>query len=466
MNSVWLLAPLLVATLRFGGDLQGGAPYAYQSPEDATKIIGFEVELGRAIARELGETEAFIQTDWTTLTAGLGRGTYDAAMNGLEDTPARRAAFALTRPYYRFDLQLVTRADDARGLAGRIGTLEGTLAADYLRGQPGVEVKLYQGVEEPYLDLLRGRIEGVLMDSVIGDVYGKKPGLKVAQPSVGAGDYVVACSRKDELLCSRIDRALQQIRQSGELKQILERYALWNARQEELALVERPPEPSHDNTVQAARFGGTHLLAFLRAAWVTLWVSCLAMVLACSIGVLLALGRVFGSAPVSRLSAFIVESVRGTPILLQLYLVYFGLAPWLALPPLAAAILTLGVNYGAYEAEIYRSGLMAVSPGQFDAGAVLGLTRSQVLRLVVVPQAFTVALPGMANDFVSLLKDSALVSVITVVELTKQMSITAVDVRSWVEPGLVCAILYMAMSYPASRLALYLEQRLSTERTR
>jgi len=96
-----------------------------------------------------------------------------------------------------------------------------------------------------------------------------------------------------------------------------------------------------------------------------------------------------------------------------------------------------------------------------EAALALGMSRRLALRRIVLPQALRVALPGMANDFIALLKDSSLVSVITVVELTKQMTITAVDVRGWLGPGLLCAALYLAMSYPLARLARRLERRLA-----
>jgi polar amino acid transport system substrate-binding protein len=109
---------------------------------------------------------------------------------------------------------------------------------------------------------------------------------------------------------------------------------------------------------------------------------------------------------------------------------------------------------------LYRAGLQAVPIGQTEAALSLGMSRGLALRRIVLPQALRIALPGIANDFIALLKDSSLVSVITVVELTKQMTITAVDVRSWVWPGLLCAALYLALSYPLSRLAQRLERRL------
>jgi polar amino acid transport system substrate-binding protein len=118
------------------------------------------------------------------------------------------------------------------------------------------------------------------------------------------------------------------------------------------------------------------------------------------------------------------------------------------------------LNYGAYEAEVHRAALQAIPIGQSEAAASLGLSRAQSLRLVLLPQALRTALPAMTNDLIALLKDSSLVSVITVVELTKQMTITAVDVRSWALPGALCAGLYFAMSYPLARLAARLEARL------
>ena len=126
---------------------------------------------------------------------------------------------------------------------------------------------------------------------------------------------------------------------------------------------------------------------------------------------------------------------------------------------IAAALLGLALNYAAYESEIYRGALQAVPVGQLEAGRILGLSERQVLILVRGPQAFRLALAPMTNDFVALLKDSSLVSVLTVVELTKQTQIFATNVGSWIMPGLLCAALYLTMSLPLAALARRLEQR-------
>jgi polar amino acid transport system substrate-binding protein len=185
------------------------------------------------------------------------------------------------------------------------------------------------------------------------------------------------------------------------------------------------------------------------------------MMLAVPLGLALAITRRWGPRWMDRLASVYVEIYRGTPVLLQLYVLYYGLAPIVRINALTAAIVGLGMNYAAYEAEAYRAGLQAVPRGQMEAALSLGMSLPLALRRIILPQAFRHALPNVTNDFIALLKDSSLVSVITVVELTKQMTITAVDVRGWLMPGLLCAALYMAMSWPLSFVARRLEARLA-----
>jgi polar amino acid transport system substrate-binding protein len=183
------------------------------------------------------------------------------------------------------------------------------------------------------------------------------------------------------------------------------------------------------------------------------------MALAVVMGIALASGRVYGGPLLRGACTAYVELTRGTPVLLQLFVLYYGLAEVVRLPAFVAALLGLGLNYAAYESEIYRAALEAVPAGQLDAARILGLSERQVFALVRGPQALRLALAPMTNDFVALLKDSSLVSVLTVVELTKQTAIFAANIGSWVVPGALCAALYLAMSLPLSRLARRLEAK-------
>jgi polar amino acid transport system permease protein/polar amino acid transport system substrate-binding protein len=447
--------------LRWGGDVQGGEPYVFQDPHDPGRLIGFEVEIAAALARRLGVRAQFVQNDWLTLIPSLERGDFDIILNGLEVTAARRARVAFTRPYYAFSETLVVRRDqravhglgDLRGQ--RVGTLDGSLALELLRRAP-VEPVLYEGVEEPYLDLRNGRLQGVVLDNIIAQRYGlRRPGLRAAA-TVGAGVYAIAVRRDAPQLLQAVDGALATMIRDGELQVILARWHLWDARQATLGRTTLPAPaaaPPRGLTLAQADL-------FLRATGFTVVISTLAMVVAVGGGLLLSLGRRHGGRIPRWAATAYIELWRGTPLLLQLYVLYYGLAPVLRLRAFTAAVAGLGMNYAAYEAELYRAGIEAVPVGQTEAALSLGMSHALTLRRIVLPQALRVALPGMANDFIALLKDSSLVSVITVVELTKQMTITAVDVRGWLGPGLLCAALYLALSYPLSRLARRLERRL------
>lgn len=448
--------------LVWGGDLQGGAPYVYEDEGSSGKIRGFEVEIADALARRLGVKARFAQNDWSNLLPALERRDFDIALNGLEDTPARRDRILLSVPYFVYGETLAVRKGSTvasvEQLSGkRVGTLNQTVAHDLLKARP-LEVVLYEGQQEPYADLVAGRVDGVLLDHVIADIYGcPLPAVQCVPGDVARGVYVVGIRKSEPELKRAIDRELVKMIADGELERILRGYKLWDERQKELASRAGGAGPR----VEKRRFDGAQVVLFLKGALVTLLISVGAFAIALPFGLLLAVVRSYGGTVTRLVATSYVEIFRGTPVLLQLYILYYGLAPIVRLGPFEAAILGLGLNYAAYEAEVHRGALLSLPRGQGEAARSLGMTRWQALRHVLLPQSFRNALPALTNDFVALLKDSSLVSVITVVELTKRMTIAAVDLRDWVVPGLACAALYFAMSFPLSRLSLHLERRLS-----
>jgi polar amino acid transport system substrate-binding protein len=456
--------------LTWGADLQGGEPYLWEDPEHPGKLLGFEVDIMDAVARRLGVTQRMVQCDWSNLLPSLERRDFDVAFNGLEVTAERKARILLSQPYFIYAETLAVKrgapyANLAELRGKRVGTLNQTYAHDLLKALP-LEVVLYEGNEEPYTDLEQGRIDAVLLDNVIADRYGcPRTGLSCLPTEIARGSYAAGVRKGDEALLAAIDGALAAMRADGELEKILRKAGLWDARQNEPApeLAAEPPAPAGSAGGPARSFGWQQWRRFLEAAGITLAVSAAAFVLAVALGMLLAIARLYGSAPWRAAARIYIEGFRGTPVLLQLYVLYYGLAPYYSLGPMQAAILGLGLNYAAYEAEVYRGALLAVPRGQSEAARALGLSPWQTLRHILMPQALRLALPPMTNDFVSLLKDSSLVSVLTVIELTKRMSITAVELRGWLLPGLACAALYLAMSLPLSELARRLERRLSRD---
>jgi polar amino acid transport system substrate-binding protein len=474
----------------WGGDLQGGEPYVYESPTQPGAIVGFEVDIADALARELGVRAKFHQNDWSNLIPSLERADFDVILNGLEDTPARRARLRLSRPYFVYGETLAVRPGSKLSsldqLAGkRVGTLNQTVAQDLLM-QHHAEVVLYEGQQEPYMDLSNGRLEAVLLDHVIADRYGcGQRTLSCVKQDLARGTYVLGMRPSDPELASHVDAALSHLIANGALRKILEHWKLWDARQDELSTRGAPvaaaasanasvappiaPTPLVSGATDTASLpavpsGRQSLTAaqialFFQGALLTIVISVSAFALALPLGIVLAVMRSHAGRVGRFLASAYIEVFRGTPVLLQLYVLYYGLSSFVRLGPITAAVLGLGLNYAAYEAEVHRGALNALPRGQAEAAGSLGLSRLQVLRHVLLPQSIRIALPALTNDFVALLKDSSLVSVITVVELTKRMTIVAVEARDWVVPGLLCAVMYFAMSFPLSRFSLWLERR-------
>jgi His/Glu/Gln/Arg/opine family amino acid ABC transporter permease subunit len=463
--------------LRWGGDAEGGAPFVESDPRDPQKLVGFDVEVAELIARELGRPPQFVQVAFTSLDQSAIRGDFDIGLSGIEDTPARRAAVAASIPYYRFREVLTVRETDRdkfRTLADlkgrRVATLSGTIAYEILLNaerEQGIIPVSYDDDVHPYSDVLVGRVDAVLLDNVLAArAMNRNRGLSTQPDAVAIGHYIIITAPQNTELRDRINDTLRRAMADGRLETIFRKWQVWNDDQPQLytSIAEsnaddpakrgQTPFPQRTSTAELTL---RYLPALVRAAGITLLLSCLAMALAVSVGIVIAAGRVYGDVVTRSLLTFYVEVMRGTPVLLQLFVIYYGLSAVVLLPAFVAALFGLGLNYAAYESEIYRSALEAIPRGQLEAGRILGFSEMQILRLIRGPQAFRIALAPMMNDFVALLKDSSLVSVITVVELTKQTQIFAANIGSWVIPGALCAALYLAMSLPLAHLARRLE---------
>jgi polar amino acid transport system substrate-binding protein len=464
----------------WAGDPEGGAPFVEADPANPDRLIGFDAEIADLIARRLGRKVIFVNVAFTSIDQSVERGDAEIGLSGIEDTSARRKMMAPTVPYFRFREVLSVRDADAsrfRTLADlrgrRVGTLGGTLAYEILLQAEqdfGIRAVSYDDDVHPYSDLLLGRLDAVLLDNVLAERRQRAmQGFTVQPASIATGHYVGVLAARNAPLRDEINDILRQAMRDGTLENIFRKWGVWNADQpglhaRVLAGESVPPVINFEPALNAETFSGwdaagRYLPSLLRASLVTLVLSCLSMGLAVILGVIIATGRVYGDRLTRALLTGYVEIMRGTPILLQLFVLYYGLAAAVRLPAFIAALLGLALNYAAYESEIYRSAMEAVPIGQLEAARTLGFSERQTLLLVRGPQAFRLALAPMTNDFVALLKDSSLVSVLTVLELTKQTQIFATNIGSWVVPGLLCAVLYLMMSLPLAALARRLERR-------
>lgn len=484
--------------LRWGGDAEGGAPFELRDPRDPARVVGFEVELADALADALSHhlqkplSAEFVQYEWVTLPLGLAKDDFDVIVSGYEITADNRREMLFSRPYYLYAEQLVVRREeqriarlaDCRGRA--VGTMAGS-AAERVLARAGIQPIAFDGQVEPYLDLELGRLDAVLLDTPIVTFYAEtNRRFKLAGGHIAQGEYGIAARPDDENVIAAIDVALGDLMRSGRWQQILRRWRLWNADQARLAQGDaelrglgfdadgrpsddpREPVDVVDRQIVAS---SSRLWTFdqyapllLQAAGMTVFLTATSMALAVGLGLIVALCRLYGPPPLRWLALGYVEFFRGIPLLLLLFFLYFGVAHYLqtwhiALPAVGAAIVGFGLNYAAYESEIYRSSIQAVPQGQWDAARALGMSDRLTFRRVIFPQAIRTALGPMTNDLVALFKDTSLVSVIAVRELTKEYLILSRSSLKFVELGLLTAALYLAMSVPLGYLARRLERR-------
>lgn len=474
---------LAAEPLRWGADGQGGAPYVFQDPMDPTRLIGFEVELAELLAKKLGTSAQPVAGPWDKLLELLARGDFDIALNGIEVAEEKKRVVLLSKPYFAAaEVLTIRRGDgaaprDLTALKGRtVGTLPGSLA-ERIAQRHGADVRTYEGgQDEIYDDLKLGRTDAVLLDEPVAKFYGElDEAFETVRGDFGIVEYAIAARLDDRSRIDALNSAIDSLAADGSLRTLYERWGLWTPAIAKL--LGDADGTAHAPALEYERWRAavghlppfwervrtrypSYLPLFLKGAVLTLLASLCAMALAIALGVLLAVGRRFGPTLIRGLCVAYIEFFRGTPLLVQLTVIYFGLPELgIKLEPFFAGVLALGLNYAAAEAENYRAGLESVPRGQLEAAQVLGLSTFQTLRFVVGPQAVRISIPPMTNDFIALLKDSSLVSVVTLTELTKTYTTLANSTRDHLGLGLLVALCYLIVGLPFAKLARTVEAR-------
>ena len=510
-----LAAAKAAGSLSWGADQEGGAPYIFPSEADQETLIGFEVELADALTKQMGLKIAFQQSQWDALPSMLQARKVDFIMNGYEFMTDRAEAMETSIPYYVYALQLEVRKDGPiqdweqlktakpDGEKWRFGVLSGSAAEEYLTEFGGaIEVASYDGVTDAMREVETGKLDATLQDTPIASFYAKDfPNLRFVGEAVAPGYYVVYARKGDRELIDAFNTAFVALYRSGELERIYKNYGMWNADQAELAAIidsgkfyglaaalteapvaevasaddpsAAPPEATAaavappppvaeksklENAADYARLLGT-------ASLMTVFLSLVSFPLAIAIGLSVAIGRLYGPGWIKLPLTAYVEFLRGTPLMLQLYFIFYFLPELgIIIPAIPTAIIGLAINYSAYESEIYRAGLQAIPGGQMEAALSLGMSRPQALQRIIVPQAFRIVIPPVVNDFIAMFKDTSVCSVVTIVELTKQFSVLS---RNNVSDLVVLmgftGLFYLLMSYPMSLVARKIEASLGNE---
>ncbi len=425
-------------------------PFSYYNKQG--KLAGFDVDVSREIAKRLGRKSRIIATEWDGILAGLLAGKYDAIIGSMAITPARRKMVDFSTPYYHSGAQLFVHRDnpdriysisECSGL--RIGVVLGETYQRFLEKKyPAIKVVTFKSTVEIFEMLEQKRISGFVTDRLVGSWQIKQ----ATRPFVPVGGMLYSerigipvCKNRSELL-EQINKALAGMKSDGTMKKLYNKYfglsGSFSAGSGEMSF-------------------SVITLKLLKGFAVTLGIAFSAILLGFSLaiptGLLLVNDKGIWAIP-NKLVRMFVDFIRGTPVLIQLLFVWLGLG----LSPFPAAILTLGVCAMAYMAEAVRSGLIGVNPGQSLAAKALGLSALDRFRFVIWPQAFRIALPSLMNSVVALIKDTALVSVISIPELIREaQSIISVTF----EPQkyyLIAALMFFAVTFPLMKISGRIEK--------
>ncbi len=486
--------------LLWGGDQEGGGPYVFPAENDPSRVTGFEVDLANRIGEYLKVKAEFSQGQWDKLADMLRSGKIHAIINGYEFTAERAEVMDATMPYYVYALQLMVRKDNTRisswddlrkqaSSKARIGVLTGSAAETYSRNFCGTacDVVAYDGTTDTMREVETGKLTATVEDTPTASFYASRfPALRRVGDPVQPGYYVIYVRKGETALLRAMNEAIVLMLRSGDLERIYRKYGIWDDRQVELASIaasarfygyskaatariEQNRMPTEESVALGTRKHGWAVVKeyagiLVQSAGMTVILSFLSFPLAIALGLLIAIGRLYGRPWLRGPLTAYVEFLRGTPLMLQLYFIFFFLPEiGVQIPAFWTGILGLAINYSAYESEIYRAGLQAIPRGQMEAALSLGMSRGLALRRIIVPQAVRIVIPPVVNDFIALFKDTSVCSVVTIVELTKRFSVLSLSTQATIELMAMTAILYLMMSYPMSLVARYLETRMGLE---
>ena len=485
----------------WGGDQEGGGPYVFPMEKDPSRVTGFEVDFANRIGEYLKVKAEFTHGQWDKMPDMLRTRKIHAIINGYEFTRERAEIMDATIPYYVYALQLMGRADNARidswaslikgtGAARvRIGVLNGSVAEGYARSYCGArcDVVAYDGNTDTMREVETGKLDATIEDTPIASFYGPRfTALHRIGMPVQRGYYVIYVCKGEAALVQALNEAIVLMVRNGDLERIYRKYGIWDEQQAELAdiaakgrfygyfkatdaRIEKNRMPAEEAVKVDTRKRGWQVVRdysgiLIQSAGMTVVLSCLSFPLAILVGLMIAIGRLYGRPWLRLPLTGYVEFLRGTPVMLQLYFIFFFLPEiGVRVPAFWTAILGLAINYSAYESEIYRAGLQAVPKGQMEAALSLGMSRTLALRRIIVPQAVRVVIPPVVNDFIALFKDTSVCSVVTIVELTKRFSVLSMSTQATVELMGMTALLYLMMSYPMSIVSRRIEKHLGLE---
>lgn len=442
------------------------------------RFEGFDIDLGNEIGKELGVRVQWETTNFDGIFTALQTGKYDLVISDVVITDERKQANAFSHPYFLAGETIARKRNDTRvrtsaDLPGKVvGVQMGTTGQKAVQDMklPPDKIHKFEIMQDALMEVRNGRADAAVGDepalkSIIAKGF---PELELTGGVFVHENYAVVLRRGDPTLLAAVNRALDNILKDGRYARI---YAKW---------IGEPLPPTYLADLEKVRGQGTaeanagvgsaftirwgllreSLPLLLRGAGFTLYLTFLTLLIGIPAGLLVALCRISTFRPLSLLATAYIEAIRGTPLLMQVFVIYYcGPAVGIYLPQVVAAVTALSLNAAAYIAEIFRAGIQSIDVGQMEAARSLGLDYPSAMRWIILPQTLRRTLPPLTNEAVALLKDTSIISIIGLEELTRQGRALGSNAGSSITIYLAVALLYLLMTLPLTYLVRVLEAK-------
>ena len=444
-------------------------PYEYIS---GTKIDGIDPEIIRRIAEKLGYELDIQNMSFDSVITAVQSGKADIAASGITVTEERKKRVSFTLPYVIAEQLIIVpkkseiqSSEDLKKV--RVGVQHGTTGDLYI-SKNIKDPERFANAPVAIAALLAGKLDAVVIDSEPAHVFVRqRPELKLLPQPLTFEEYAFAINRKNSKLLNQFNAELAAMKKSGELEDIIAYYkthhhssASNHVPSEEETFWLGLKETFYINFVKDQRWGYLWR-GFLTTLQITFFSTLLGIVIGYAVAAIRCTAIQTGKMKFADfLCKIYLTVVRGTPVVVQLLIIYFVIFGSLDVDKVLVAILAFGINSGAYVAEIIRAGIMAIDKGQMEAARSLGLSYGQGMREIILPQAFKNVLPALGNEFIVLLKETSISGYIALQDLTKGGDIIRSQTYDAFFPLIAVALTYLVVVILLSKLLGYLEKRL------
>ncbi len=441
-------------------------PYEYKSEG---QIVGIDPTIMREIGQLLGRDVVFEDMNFNSIIAAIATGKADVAASGITVTEERKKQILFSDPYIEAGLvclYLRSKTEPSIGALkyNRIGVQHGSTSDVYVTKNLA-EPDRFDNAALAVEALKVKKVDYVVMDRAPAEIYCQKnPTIVMHKQALTSESYALALSKSNPELAIQINAALKTLRDTGKLAAIIAQYkdnkAVAIDSLKTLSWWGKFKEALHSNFVKEGRW--KYIVSGLG---VTLIVSGFSVLLGIVVGFVIATIRATNELEgrykwLNRLCKLYLTVIRGTPVVVQLLIIYFVIFGSVDINKIVVAIVAFGLNSGAYVAEIIRGGILSIDRGQFEAGRSLGLSYAKTMRLIILPQTIKQVLPSLGNEFIVLIKETSVAGFIALQDLTKAGDIIRSQTYAAFLPLMTVAMIYLSLVIVVSHVLTQFERKL------